>query len=193
MSTRVQVALRIAAPPARVFAAFTREIHLWWRPSPLFSFTRAGPGRLAIEPRPGGRFTETQADGSVFEIGRVTAWEPGARLALTWRQASFAADQSTAVDIRFEPARHGHAGDGGPSRLGQHPRPACGAPRHGRHDLPATPWRLVAGAAGRAEGGGGNGKRGSGGHEPSAVIRALPGAGAGLRRTKKGPARWGWP
>ncbi len=103
MSTRVQVALRIAAPPARVFAAFTREIHLWWQPSPLFSFTRAGPGRLAIEPRLGGRFTETQADGSVFEIGRVTAWEPGARLALTWRQASFAAGQSTAVDIRFEP------------------------------------------------------------------------------------------
>ena len=44
----------------------------------------------------------TQADGAVFEIGRVTIWEPGARLGLTWRQASFTGEQSTHVDIRFE-------------------------------------------------------------------------------------------
>jgi uncharacterized protein YndB with AHSA1/START domain len=102
MSSKVMVALRIAAPRARVFEAFTREIHLWWRPNPLFRFSRAGAGTLAIEPREGGRFTETQADGSVFEIGQVTAWEPDARLVFTWRQASFADDQSTRVEVRFD-------------------------------------------------------------------------------------------
>ena len=102
MNSRVMVALRIAAPPMRVFEAFTREIHLWWRPNAFFRFTPAEPGMLAIEPGQGGRFTETQADGTVFEIGRVTIWEPGARLGLTWRQASFTDEQSTHVDIRFE-------------------------------------------------------------------------------------------
>ena len=37
-----------------------------------------------------------------FEIGRVTVWEPPHRLALTWREASFAADQETEVNVHFE-------------------------------------------------------------------------------------------
>jgi len=102
MSSRILVALRIAAPRERVFAAFTREIHLWWRPNPLFGFTRRTGGRLAIEPELGGRFAETYPDGTSFEIGRVTAWEPPALIAFTWRQASFAADQATEVEVRFE-------------------------------------------------------------------------------------------
>jgi uncharacterized protein YndB with AHSA1/START domain len=102
MSSRVLVALRIAAPRERVFEAFTREIHLWWRPHSMFPFSRRTDGRLAIEPELGGRFTETYPDGFSFEIGRVTRWEPGAFLAFTWRQASFAEDQCTEVEIRFE-------------------------------------------------------------------------------------------
>jgi uncharacterized protein YndB with AHSA1/START domain len=102
MSSRVLVALRIAAPRERVFEAFTREIHLWWRPHPMFVFSRRTDGTLAIEPELGGRFTETYADGTSFEIGRVTLWEPGARLVLGWRQASFTDGQVTEVDIRFE-------------------------------------------------------------------------------------------
>jgi uncharacterized protein YndB with AHSA1/START domain len=102
MNSRVLVALRIAAPRERVFTAFTREIHLWWRPHPMFLFSRRTGGTLAIEPELGGRFTETYADGTCFEIGRVTHWEPGARLALTWRQASFRQGQITEVDISFE-------------------------------------------------------------------------------------------
>jgi activator of HSP90 ATPase len=39
----------------------------------------------------------------VFEIGRITVWEPGVRLAFGWRQASFTADQHTEVEVRFEP------------------------------------------------------------------------------------------
>ena len=102
MSSRILVALRIAAARERVFAAFTREIHLWWRPNPLFGFTRRTDGKLAIEPEPGGRFTETYPDGSSFEIGRITTWEPPALIAFTWRQASFADDQATEVEVRFE-------------------------------------------------------------------------------------------
>ncbi|WP_084305931.1 SRPBCC domain-containing protein [Bradyrhizobium sp. ARR65] len=32
----------------------------------------------------------------------ITIWKPGERLALTWRQATFAPGQSTQLDVRFE-------------------------------------------------------------------------------------------
>ncbi len=102
MSSRVLVALRVRATPERAFDVFTGEIALWWKPNGLFAFSRGQPGTLAFEPGEGGRFTETKADGAVFEIGRITAWEPGVRLAFGWRPESFAADQSTRVEVRFE-------------------------------------------------------------------------------------------
>jgi uncharacterized protein YndB with AHSA1/START domain len=103
VTSRVLVALRIAAPPARVFEAFTAEIGEWWRPHGLFQPSRHPDGRLSIEPGLGGRLLETHADGEVDEIGRIRTWEPPARLVLTWRPTSFAADQETEVHVRFEP------------------------------------------------------------------------------------------
>jgi uncharacterized protein YndB with AHSA1/START domain len=103
VTSRIIVALRVAATPERAFAAFTREIGLWWQPNPLFRFTARSPGVLAFEPGPGGRLVETYPSGEVFEIGRITAWEEGRRLAFTWRQESFANAQMTQVEIRFEP------------------------------------------------------------------------------------------
>jgi uncharacterized protein YndB with AHSA1/START domain len=97
----------LRASPERAFQAFTEEIALWWRFEPFFRFTPKSPGVLAFEPGVGGRFTETAPGGQVFEIGRITVWEPGARLAFTWRQASFAPGQDTLVEVRFEPAADG--------------------------------------------------------------------------------------
>ena len=103
MTSRVLVSLRAAATPQRAFEVFVQEIGMWWRPNMLFHFARQSPGTLAFEPRMGGRFTETFADGEVFEIGRIVGWEPGRRLAFTWRQASFEAEQITTVEVTFEP------------------------------------------------------------------------------------------
>ncbi|MFM0040396.1 SRPBCC family protein [Paraburkholderia sediminicola] len=106
MSSRVQVSLRVAATPQRAFDVFAREIGRWWRPNGLFQFTPQGAGMLSFESSPEcgehGRLVETQPDGSVFEIGRVTAWEPGERLAFGWHQASFTDAQHTHVEVRFE-------------------------------------------------------------------------------------------
>jgi uncharacterized protein YndB with AHSA1/START domain len=104
MTSSILVALRIKAPPQHVFDVFTRDIALWWKPNGLFQFTPRSPGTLAFEERLGGRLTETLPNGKVFEIGRITAWSPPAHLAFTWRQATFAEDQMTHVDVRFEPA-----------------------------------------------------------------------------------------
>jgi uncharacterized protein YndB with AHSA1/START domain len=103
MSSRVIVSLRVSAKPARAFDVFVREIGAWWRPNSLFHFTRESPGQLAFEPGVGGRFTETLPNGRVFEIGRITVWECGARIAFTWRQESFTAGELTQVEVRFEP------------------------------------------------------------------------------------------
>jgi uncharacterized protein YndB with AHSA1/START domain len=102
MNSRVVVALRVKATPERAFAVFVGEIDQWWRPNGLFRFTPRSPGTLSFEAGEGGRLVETLANGKVFEIGRIRAWEPPHRLVFGWRQATFAPDQDTEVEVRFE-------------------------------------------------------------------------------------------
>ncbi len=102
MSSRIVVALRVAATADRAFSAFTADIGVWWRPSPLFRFTPREPGVLSFEPGPEGRLIETRAGGKVFEIGRITVWEPPLRLVFGWRQAAFGPGQATEVEVRFD-------------------------------------------------------------------------------------------
>ena len=106
MASRVIVSLRVAATPERAFAVFTNDIALWWQPSPIFQLTPRSPGTLAFEPGVGGRFTETLTNGKVFEIGRISVWEPGRRLVFGWRQATFTPGQATEVEVRFEAVGH---------------------------------------------------------------------------------------
>jgi Activator of Hsp90 ATPase homolog 1-like protein len=102
MSSKVLVALRVPVDPLLAFEVFTREIGSWWQSNGLFAVTAEGDGTLAFEPRAGGLLWTTLANGAQFEIGRIAAWEPGARLVFSWRQASFAPEQATEVEVRFE-------------------------------------------------------------------------------------------
>jgi uncharacterized protein YndB with AHSA1/START domain len=102
VTSKVYIALRVKAPPARAFEAFTAEIGQWWRPNRLFQTTPRDPGLLAFEPGEGGRLIETLASGKVFEIGRIRAWEPPERLVFSYRQANFPPDLHTEVEVRFE-------------------------------------------------------------------------------------------
>ena len=101
MASRVLVSLRVRATPARAFEAFTVEIGQWWVASDLFAFTPRAPGVLSFEK--GERLIETRGGGKVFEIGRVSVWEPGVRLVVGWRQATFTPDMATEVEVTFEP------------------------------------------------------------------------------------------
>ena len=102
MTASVIVSLRVAASPRRAFDAFTDDIGRWWVPNPLFMLTPRGDGCLRFDPGEGGRLVTTFADGTAFEVGRITIWRPGERVALTWRQETFAPGQSTDLDVRFE-------------------------------------------------------------------------------------------
>lgn len=101
MASRILVSLRVRASPERAFEAFTREIGAWWRPNILFQFTPRSPGILSFDNE--ARLIETLPNGKVFEIGRVTAWQPPRRLVFGWRQATFGPDQHTEVEVGFEP------------------------------------------------------------------------------------------
>jgi hypothetical protein len=120
----------VSVGPAEAFAVFTDEIDLWWRTGPRFRIAGKQRGRLAFEPGVGGRLFETFG-ARTFEVGRIAAWEPGARLAFEWRGVNFEPDQVTFVEVEFRgvgdgtmvsvshrgwlglppdhPARHGHA------------------------------------------------------------------------------------
>jgi uncharacterized protein YndB with AHSA1/START domain len=132
VTSKVYVALRVRAPPERAFQAFVEEIGAWWRPNPLFQTTPRAPGRLAFEPGEGGRLTETLANGKVFEIGRVTAWEPPHRLEFSWRQASFPLELHTEVEVRFEAV--GEETRVSVEHRGYHQVPAESVARHGFPD-----------------------------------------------------------
>lgn len=98
----VIVSLRVKATPQRAFDVFTQEIALWWRPNGLFELTPRGDGVLRFEPGEGGRLVTDLPSGKTFEIGNITTWRPGELLAFTWRQATFAPEQVTTVEVRFE-------------------------------------------------------------------------------------------
>lgn len=100
--SRILVAVRVPTDPVHAFDVFTQEIGSWWQPNILFRFTPRSPGVLQFEGGAGGRFVEELPSGKIFEIGRVREWERGVKLVFGWRQATFAKDQNTEVEVRFE-------------------------------------------------------------------------------------------
>jgi uncharacterized protein YndB with AHSA1/START domain len=98
----VLVATTVPAPPARAFDLFTRDIGQWWGIGPAYEFHPGRNGRLRFDPDgPGGRLVEAYPGGQVYVIGRVTAWEPGVRVAFEWRLPTFRAGQMTHVEVGF--------------------------------------------------------------------------------------------
>jgi uncharacterized protein YndB with AHSA1/START domain len=143
-ASRVLVALRVPVPAARAFAAFTAQISEWWQPNGLFQFSDGRAGVLAFEPGPTGRLVETYADGSSFVVGQVRAWDPPRRLVLSWREASFAADQETELHVRFDEIGDDPTGSAAQTRVTvEHFGWDRIAPEHAaRHGFPLATFQL---------------------------------------------------
>lgn len=65
------------------FDTFVRTIGVWWPVTP-FSAGQERVRNVTLEQRPGGRVYETWYDGTVIDWGKLIAWEPPARFAMTW-------------------------------------------------------------------------------------------------------------
>jgi uncharacterized protein YndB with AHSA1/START domain len=90
----IRKSIWVARPPETSFRVFCDEMSEWWPGG--FGGKDARP---RLELRVGGRFYERRADGSEFDIGRVTAYRPPSIVAFSWRAPSW--DVDTQVEIRF--------------------------------------------------------------------------------------------
>ena len=104
------VSIHVAIDPASAFAVFTQEIDRWWRRGPAYRVAGRAPGVLCFEAGVNGRLFEqyeTPSGTHLHEVGRVLVWEPPARLVFSWRGANFADDETTEVEVQFEPTAAG--------------------------------------------------------------------------------------
>jgi uncharacterized protein YndB with AHSA1/START domain len=107
----VQHGVSVPLPPERAFALFAEELGSWWPPE--YTWSQDTLEEIGIEPRQGGMCFERGPHGFRCDWGRVLAWEPGARLELTWqigpsRDPQPNPDKASVVEVRF-----GAEGDGG--------------------------------------------------------------------------------
>lgn len=107
---QVRVSVLVELPLEETFRVFTEEIDLWWRRGPRYRASGSSRGVVHLEARLGGRLYESieaEADMRVVETGRITAWEPPARVVFDWRASNFAPDETTEVEVTFEASRSG--------------------------------------------------------------------------------------
>jgi len=98
--TQVTASVEVAVDADTAFTIFTEEMDLWQVRSPISFYDSARAIAKRCEPGVGGRVMEVYDDG-VFEIARITVWEPGKRL--SWKDTH----DDVEVDIWFEPTDHG--------------------------------------------------------------------------------------
>ena len=114
--TMVSSEVEVAVDPDTAFAAFTDELDLWWVRGPINHFAGGRAVAMRCEPGVGGRLLEVYQD-DALELGRITAWEPGKRLA--WRSSL----DDVNIDVSFAPAGAGLPGPGGGQHPGRRPGP----------------------------------------------------------------------
>jgi uncharacterized protein YndB with AHSA1/START domain len=78
------------------FDTFVRTIGAWWPVQPL-SIGKDRVRDVTVERRLGGRVYETWDERTTVDWGAVVAWEPPARLVLSWNQTPAA----TEVELTF--------------------------------------------------------------------------------------------
>ena len=107
---QVRVSVTVGIPPADAFEVFATEIDRWWRRGPKFRHAGVHRGIIHLEPRVDGRLFEAydlEGEEHVFEAGRVHVWEPPTRLVFSWRNATFAPEEITFVEVEFAPTSCG--------------------------------------------------------------------------------------
>ena len=89
--------VEVAVDTDTAFTAFTEEMDLWWVRGPINFYDAARAVAHRCEGGVGGRLLEVydEETGDALELGRITVWEPGARLA--WRSST----DDVEIEVRF--------------------------------------------------------------------------------------------
>jgi uncharacterized protein YndB with AHSA1/START domain len=101
----VRKVVSVEAPQRVAWRVFTEQMGSWW-PLAMYKIGKANAVDAIIEPRVGGRWYERGEDGSTCDWGRVLAWQPHARLLLSWDITAdwqYDPDLQTEIEIRFIP------------------------------------------------------------------------------------------
>ena len=99
----VRKTLRVEAPQAVAWRVFAEQIGTWW-PLENYKIGKTKAIDAIIEPRVGGRWYERDDDGSTCDWGSVLAWEPPARLVLSWditAEWQYDPNLKTQIELRF--------------------------------------------------------------------------------------------
>ena len=92
--------VEVSADPQTAFTAFTDELDLWWVRGPINAYDSGRLVEMRCEPGVGGRILEVY-EGDALELARITAWQPGERVA--WKSSL----DGVSIDVRFEPTDAG--------------------------------------------------------------------------------------
>lgn len=97
--------VEVGTDPLTAFTAFTDELDLWWVRGPINAYDAGRLVEMRCEPGVGGRILEVydMESGEGLELARITAWEPGKRVA--WESSL----DDVTIDVRFEPSAAGTA------------------------------------------------------------------------------------
>jgi uncharacterized glyoxalase superfamily protein PhnB len=95
--------VEVTVDAATAFTAFTDEMDLWWRHGPINYYESWRTVAKKCEPGVGGRLLEVfdESTGEGREVGRITRWEPGARLG--WQST----DDDVEIEVTFDPIAAG--------------------------------------------------------------------------------------
>lgn len=104
MPAPVTKTIEVPCPPDMAFRIFTSDFSKWW-PKEKHSVSAMGdnppPRSVNLDPRVGGKITETADDGEIFHWGSIKTWEPNQRLTVSWH-INQPESEATKVDIQFD-------------------------------------------------------------------------------------------
>jgi uncharacterized glyoxalase superfamily protein PhnB len=96
----VTSSIDVGVDPITAFTAFTDEIDQWWGNGPIDAWDSSRCVGRRLEPGVGGRLLEIY-ENDALELGRVTVWEPGARVC--WQSSV----DDVVIEVHFEPIASG--------------------------------------------------------------------------------------
>jgi len=91
--------MTVARGQAEAFAFFARRVNDWW-PKHTHSLGQEKTARVDFEPKAGGRFFETQDDGTELQWGKVIVWDEPNKIVYSWH-LSRPEDEATEVEVVF--------------------------------------------------------------------------------------------